>query len=557
MTRGQNQIGCNKRNVVMIAFLFAGCFAFLVWKAPYGFVSGDEPYIISCSQRLFLGDKLLVDDWFPAQLVGFINYPFYWIYVMITGGVEGIVMYFRYCYVIIWAAAVIISYYLINEKMHSGIYLCLGSLSLMLFASLDQMTLSYNFWSLLSLLMIIALQINHKAALFDCLTGVFIAIACLACPYLAIPCFIILGIILIACLYQYIAKVKINWLSVVKPRTGMIILGTMAVLVVFLCVLFNGSDFDDIAVGITNVLNTIGYTSRNFSHLIIDKMKVYVPYEYYFGLPLLIISLLDKRNESRNKAYLWTQALISFISAILTTIMLLHGKVVFNTIIIPIAVFGIHLMLFNKEQDPSILFVLFISACYSISIYFSSDLGLLSQSLPLSLIAWITFLEIGKSFKNAKYNRYERIVFCMIMFFQLFTQCGFRTFRTNWDAPIFATTATISIGSAKGIHTTVIEKERYESRLIEVSQVLNGTPKESRVLFLRFFPYLYLDSNHPFGTYTTFTSNSISAEVAQLIRYYKVNPENYPAYVFIDKKEKGIQKASDILLNGHFKRKKP
>jgi hypothetical protein len=79
-----------KHILLVDAVLLIFGFLFLLWKIPYGSYMDDQAYIIESSQRLYLGDALLVDDWFPAQLVGFINLPFFVLWMKIQGSVEGI-----------------------------------------------------------------------------------------------------------------------------------------------------------------------------------------------------------------------------------------------------------------------------------------------------------------------------------------------------------------------------------------------------------------------------------------------------------------------------------
>ncbi len=74
-------------------------FAFFAFTANNGVSAPDESMYLSIPQRLFLGEKLLADEWNIAQLAQLLNVLPYLVFTRITGGAEGIILFMRYLFI--------------------------------------------------------------------------------------------------------------------------------------------------------------------------------------------------------------------------------------------------------------------------------------------------------------------------------------------------------------------------------------------------------------------------------------------------------------------------
>ena len=81
--------------VLIIAALF------MLNRAKYGYIYNDEPFILTLSHRLIKGDVFLYDEWQPTQLTGFLNYPWMILFTATHNNTEGMILFFRYIYVIL------------------------------------------------------------------------------------------------------------------------------------------------------------------------------------------------------------------------------------------------------------------------------------------------------------------------------------------------------------------------------------------------------------------------------------------------------------------------
>ena len=73
----------------------------LIRRSFYAFNTADEVYYIGTSERIFRGEKVLIDEWNPTQqLCGFLLHPIYSLIRVVMGSTEGIVVASRFLYLI-------------------------------------------------------------------------------------------------------------------------------------------------------------------------------------------------------------------------------------------------------------------------------------------------------------------------------------------------------------------------------------------------------------------------------------------------------------------------
>ena len=86
MTAGRKM--ADQRNMQHLIFigLFLLIEILLIRRSFYGFNTADEMYYIGTSERLYRGEKLLIDEWHPSQqLCSFLLYPVYGLMRTILG----------------------------------------------------------------------------------------------------------------------------------------------------------------------------------------------------------------------------------------------------------------------------------------------------------------------------------------------------------------------------------------------------------------------------------------------------------------------------------------
>ena len=69
----------DRNNVIFIFSLLLGL-TFLLWKANYGYIYNDEPFLLGLGYRLVNGDAMIANEWSVMSIVSFLIYPFMYIY---------------------------------------------------------------------------------------------------------------------------------------------------------------------------------------------------------------------------------------------------------------------------------------------------------------------------------------------------------------------------------------------------------------------------------------------------------------------------------------------
>ena len=140
----------NRKNIPYI--LIAVSFFILLIKTRFGFCWSDETFYSAITSRFYNGDALFFDEWFPTQLASIILLPFYTVFVKLTGGTVGIILFFRVLYVIFELICATTVYNIISR--HHGAFL--GTVLALLtqwYAHLNIATLSYYTMSVLFFLL--------------------------------------------------------------------------------------------------------------------------------------------------------------------------------------------------------------------------------------------------------------------------------------------------------------------------------------------------------------------------------------------------------------------
>jgi len=111
---------------VIIAALFGLALCALVWRSFYTFCWIDESFYLSLADRLYRGGAPFIDEWHPAQFYAPLLLPFYALYRTATGGVEGIILYFRLLYVGLSFIVAIFSYWCLKRSFGRFLACCIA-----------------------------------------------------------------------------------------------------------------------------------------------------------------------------------------------------------------------------------------------------------------------------------------------------------------------------------------------------------------------------------------------------------------------------------------------
>ena len=121
----------------------------LVWRCFYGIGNSDEGFYYAITHRVFMGDALLVDEWYPAQFFAFIILPFYKLFYFIIGDGEGIILYFRLICLLFKVFAALFFYNKMKMKNHRSFAALIASLVFLLYERENLLSMSYYYIGML------------------------------------------------------------------------------------------------------------------------------------------------------------------------------------------------------------------------------------------------------------------------------------------------------------------------------------------------------------------------------------------------------------------------
>ena len=120
--------------------------AYFLYTARLGVGVPDEAFYYSIPQRLLKGDRLFVEEWHLTQMSSLFSVLPYWIYVSVTGGTRGMILYMRCAFI----AADMLFYAYLYRKLRA--YKLWGLLAAFLFcAVLPESSFAFNYYAVSSM----------------------------------------------------------------------------------------------------------------------------------------------------------------------------------------------------------------------------------------------------------------------------------------------------------------------------------------------------------------------------------------------------------------------
>lgn len=121
----------NKYVTVLPLIIISLCGLALFVRSFFSFSWSDESFYLTVVHRFWLGERMIQDEWFKTQLSAPLLLPFYALFYRITGGNEGVYLYFRLLYWGISTGTAFITYF--KLKKWNNIWSALGCSLIYLF----------------------------------------------------------------------------------------------------------------------------------------------------------------------------------------------------------------------------------------------------------------------------------------------------------------------------------------------------------------------------------------------------------------------------------------
>lgn len=514
---------------------FAAAAVFCLWKVPFGLGGDDEAFYLTIPLRLLQGDALLVDEYHLSQLSAFLLYPLAAVYKFFVPSLDGIILAFRYLYVLFHCATAIIIYSRVRKY---GLFGTFAVLFYMLYTPYNIMALSYNTMGLGLVTLtgiLLATSDPEKNHFLYILCGLLFAGAVLCNPYLAAVFVLFSAAVLI------FAHVKKN--RNITRSLLLFTVGVIALAVVFIGFLLSRASISEIIKALPALFTDPDHPSISIG------TKLY----YYFSttlssvpvmqvlVPLHMVSIIFIALDNNRKKHRLFHMILPAIIVVIYLIECLpeSSENTYNFIMYPLTFCGINAFLLTEKRNyPLFVFVYLLGYAYSVCMCFSSNqyFYIISAAMTATNVGSILLMaELFREMKEEKdYTSPFYLALCGILIIcQLGIICYSKATHMFW---MFNTpselTAEYTVGPAKGIKTTETAAASYEAQMNDLEILRSKT--DGSVLYASRRTRYYLSTPIlEFGTFSAWLSGETPAAAQRLSAYYELNPSHIPDYVYV------------------------
>lgn len=519
MIKRNERIG---KMVAVVVLVIAALF--MLNRAKYGYIYNDEPFILTLSHRLIKGDAFLYDEWQPTQLTGFLNYPWMILFTATHNNTDGMILFFRYVYVILNFVSLLFVYLRLSNYSKKPLITGAACLYLLLFSSMDILTVSYNFYSLTGLLLFITLCITGKSNIEYLFAGIFFSVATLVSPYLAI---VFVLYYLFFSLNHFVLKKNIS--KNVIDITKMVLIGIILSIAIFICFLYGtGGNISKMLNTVSYIFTDVEYPSQSIFQLIYGYLYTWVNKFRTFGFMFVVfvmLSLIDKKHKT-----LWLEAhIIAFV--ILTPRMIHIFLYQFNYLIMQIGLLGIHALIIDEQRNNSYSLIAIAGVIFSFILYATSDLKQYAIANGMVLAGFASFFLIDDYLQKHENNTKLIKTLCILLVFaQIGTEVYERMTKYYLDRDINDNLYMIKESAAKGLY---VDQEQYDIYMNIYKDINDNIPYQAKLLVLSQEPWIYLLNDSEYCTYSAWMTNNKEFRIKRLKEYYDLHPDKYPNYIYV------------------------
>lgn len=532
----------------------------LLLKCFYSFCWSDETFYFATAYRFYQGDSIFQHDWFPTQLSSIMLLPLFSLFMNVAGSTEGILLFFRICFVIFALVCSIAVYRIIKYSYPQWIALVCALLYLFYthlnIATMSYYTMSVGFFLVAALCIYHYYQTELKRHLF--FGGILFALSVLALPTMAVAYVLVICGIAILLLICRILPVPV-WIRHAVEQGRLVtvcvytFLGICIPAVIFGIFLLTNVEIQDFIQAIPYVLTD----EEHGTSLIYPLKKFFIGinevygYAAYIGYLLIVVTAILALAEVHGKiiARKWKLVLCAidillFIAYFICSI----GHT--GYIQTALCMFALPLFLLTSDKGIRTFFLLFVSGMiFSVVYSYSSNgyLYILAMGHSIASIGGILMIydfkqEICNADTDNSLIESLSVLCTCIIFIALFQTITLRFVNVYRDAPLTELTEKLDKGPACGLYTTPEHAAMYETVydvLETYCQTDNLDPdKENngRLFITKLLPFGYMCSDLKCGSPTTWRTKFSSVRLED---YYTINPDRYPDIILVLNEEYG------------------
>lgn len=507
---------------------------FLVWKCRYGYAHIDETFYLTIPLRLCKGDCLIIDEWHPSQLFGFLLYPLMKVYLWITNSTEGIMLNFRYIFTAVWAVNSLFIYFRLKSKSLYGAFF--AALFFMLFVPGGIMALNYNTLGIMLLLdaCILITTIDTRNPVQKCIAGFLFAGSVLCCPYLVILYFFFTAAAVIC--KKKVRDILQTW--------AMVTLGCVFLFAIFCFFVFvmRHASVSDLVKSIPHLFKDPKHLSQSIIQVSIHYLSYIITCCRIFPVCLLVMLAAAAVSKWKKKPAIGFIITISMIVAIQFYFLIRNAYI--NSFMFPFNLIVPYCVIHSKKREIRNLFwmIWIPGLIYTYCINLASDqcfFAISSASTVMIIASVIIMFEFVKELDLTTSNKTILRIASLSAALLIGMQTGLELFmRYNFiyweDDGMTAQTVLAESGIEKGILMTPGRYDIYMSDSKDMA-IIHNDKRISKLLILSNNTNLYMSADKEFATYSAWLSGVNDYTMQRLGDFYDIRPDKIPDTIYIEK----------------------
>ena len=498
----------------------------------------DEMHYVATALRFCKGDAFLVDDWSPEQLNGFLLLPFVMLYKIIFRTTDGIILYFRFLYLIFKALITIYSIHRLKRAQTLNVYTLIGVFCYYFFTPYNIDALSYNTIPLSMIFLICIIILTDRASVWDYyLCGILLSIAVLSQPFIAILYFI--GLIASIFYSLYVHFTKHNPVPILYLKKYMILTaGVCSIAAIFLLVLLSRATISEVFQNITFIFEEPDHNvaSSNMFFTLTEKLKdVFLSFWSFCNGRIATLNLLSigfiiigKLMQKKFLPFIFS-ILVLFLSC--SDILIANPAFMMNAIYIPFVWFSIEQFLLLPQQASRHLCILIICIIYTACTALGTNTGILSTSAAMCCFAILSMMLVSVNIPLllCTHKVIEKISFGIITAL-LFTTLIMRLCIVWTD---FLHPSDYAYCFDKGpLKWTLARQDLYTQYTNIIEDLDSISYNDQDILFCgTSTPAAYLYADVEFGTMGT---PFFYLDYNRLEKYFSLHPEKMPTIIYYE-----------------------
>lgn len=520
-----------KKYDIIFAICLIGIIVVFLSRINLGLADKDETFYLSIPYRMTRGDGLLADEWHLSQLVGFLIYPIMKVYMGIKGTIEGIILDFRYIYLIIHVLSIIVTYNLL-KKQDRFLAFCV-SIMYGLFTPYGIMQLCYNYIGLLSVFGISIISVSRvkfkKIAYL--VVGLLIASAVLCNPYFVSIYMAYFMAVVIFSLNRKSKDEYFSWEAFVFITLG---IGIMVFL--FALEVFSKATLKEVLFTLSHLAKgDPEHTSKTF-HSFLSPMILFV-LEYKKVFLILVISIIVGLIIPKLKNICLTVFLVTAMGMVINFALIgAQGNGIgYNAIMLPLSLVGLEAFIFTSNKNWNIFIKgWLLGVLYAMCMNMSSNQGMYVISNALTVSSCMSLFLIKEYYyENDIHKSVWKLSMLLLIGVQFLGEFYIQRTHIFWEENMADLKYQITQGPLKGIYTTSEKKDYYEKTCSDIKAL--GDLQGKNILFFPILPYGYYMTNADMGAPSAWT---ISSEkflyTDSLLQYYEMHKDKIPDVIFIE-----------------------